>query len=57
MPIDDDFRSSLELLLEDKKSKLLYYQKRIDDYVNRSAKTKADIERLEKALKAKLTPI
>lgn len=52
MPLDD-FRSSLELLLEDKKKKLEYYQRRIDDYVQRSAKAKDDMAKLEKALKEK----
>ncbi len=54
MPNLDDFRSSLELLLEEKKRKLEYYQTRIDDYVSRSERTKSEIDKLTRALSAKV---
>jgi hypothetical protein len=49
----DDFRSSLELLLEDKKKKLAYYHDRIADYKNRSLNTEKEINRLLKVLASK----
>lgn len=51
----DDFRSSLELLLEDKKKKLEYYYTRIDDYTNRAKRAKEEIEKLDASLSAKAT--
>jgi hypothetical protein len=46
----DEFRSSLELLSEDKKRKLAYYIERIIDYEARAKKTKETIARLDKSL-------
>lgn len=53
MPTLDDFKSSLELLLEDKKKKLEYYQTRINDYVQRSSRAKEEIKKLNEALAPK----